>query len=224
MFDKSFKVALLISLSMHSVALAPWSAINITQQKKPQTDIEVTYFHIEKTLKPKIKKETFKTMVPAKKAVKLEVEKITKKEPPAAKEEVPVKKALPVKEIQSEKISEIARKTISKKEIKLKSTPELEGNISYLSYSQLIREKIKQRLYRNYRESMGRGEIAVNFVLRSNGTLKALEVIKNRSTSNNNLHNLCIESIKRTSPFKPFPKELNFKEIAFTITVSFTQN
>ena len=207
MLDKPLKIALLISFGIHSAVLAPWSDLKFQKLKKPKTQIEVTYFEI--TEEPEVEiSEKIEKIVPPKKTVK--------KEPPE-KEEI-IEKKTPQPKIQIEEKIVLEQKAISRRAIRLESTPDLEDNISYLSYSQLIRERIRQYLFRNYTESMGSGDVTASFVLRSNGALAGLRVI---SFPNARLRDLSARSIRQSSPFKPFPKELDLEEISFKITVSF---
>lgn len=218
MLEKPFKVALLVSIGVHSAVLAPWHSLDFDPVKKQETQIEVTYFKAEKTPKLEVPKEVIE--VETKKEPKALVrEPVEKKEPP--KKEAPAKTPDIAREPRIEEDAMPAKKAIVRRGIRLESTPELEGNISYLSYSQSIREKIRRYLYGNYRGLMGEGEIAVNFVLKSNGVVRTLSVIPESSAPNRMLQNLCVRSIRQASPFKPFPRELDMSEISFKITVSF---
>lgn len=210
MFDKPLKIALLVSLGMHSAIIAPWPNINLNLPKKPDTQIEVTYFKAEKLPEEaEVSQEKEKIEPPPKPAEVQEKEEPKPVERPAAREEpVVAKKTIPVT-------------PVPQKSIQMTSTPNLEGNISYLSYSQIVREEIRKHLYRNYREYMGKGDIALNFVLRSSGELAGVQVLKDTGAANRRLGELCLASIRQAAPFRPFPKELDLPEIAFTITISF---
>ncbi len=217
MHDKSFVIALLISTGIHSIFIAPWPDLEFQKMKKPETEIEVTYFKMTK-LPEKIEvRQDVEKIVPSKE----EVPQPLKKEPrekPKTPEKIEVQKT---KEPAPEPIS-IAKPALPRRRsIRMESTPNLEDNISYLSYSQLVREKIRDYLYRNYKDFMGEGEVAVTFILTSNGTLKDVAILEGLSDSSRPLQNATLKSIKQASPFRAFPKELDLAQISFKITISF---
>ena len=94
----------------------------------------------------------------------------------------------------------------------------------YLSYYQLIREKIIQRLKCNYINNYQDGEIILFFVLNAKGSLARIDVDTGRSTKSKELINIALLSLQEASPFPPFPKGLDISELPFTVTVSFKEN
>jgi len=197
--------------------------------KKPDTTIEVTYF----TIPPEIqnveisdqRKSRAKSRGEKKEKIAQSKKPVPKKEDPTIKKEKPIEKPPAPKEKPEEKaVIEEITPIPTKRSIRLETTPELEGDVSYMSYSQLIRERIQYHLYRNYREGMGEGEVTINFILKSNGRLKYIAIIDKQSSPNIKLRRAAMKSIQQSSPFKPFPKELTVPEISFKVTISFKKD
>ena len=98
-------------------------------------------------------------------------------------------------------------------------------NANYLSYNQSIREKIREKAYQYVNHpDFANGEVYLTFVLQSNGILKATKVIEGKTSANVYLKEIGLKSIEESSPFAPFPKELNFPELTFNVIISFESN
>jgi TonB family protein len=65
------------------------------------------------------------------------------------------------------------------------------------------------------------GEVLLSFVLNSNGKLTLINIIDERSCNNEELRKIAKESIEKASPFDPFPPDLEFKELSFSVVFSF---
>jgi outer membrane biosynthesis protein TonB len=94
------------------------------------------------------------------------------------------------------------------------------NNPSYQNYYSLVRSRIKQRAYFNYAEYYA-GEVYLTFVLYSDGTLKDLKIIEERSSGGPYLRTIGLKSIKEATPFPPFPKTLKYPELTFNVVISF---
>ena len=90
---------------------------------------------------------------------------------------------------------------------------------AYITYYQLLRAKIKR--YVEYPNSSINGQIYLDFTLGSNGKLKMIKINEEMSSSNVILRTAALESIKKATPFPPFPDELNQDEATFKIIISF---
>lgn len=99
---------------------------------------------------------------------------------------------------------------------------ELPKNPAYLKYYQGIRDKI-QHYANNYR-TQETGEVDLSFVIASDGRLKNLRVIEEKSSPNNHLKDIALSSIQEASPFSAIPAELNYPELSFSIIVVFERN
>ena len=94
------------------------------------------------------------------------------------------------------------------------------NNPSYISYYQIVREKIKRAAYQNYtcRET---GEITISFVISSDGILKDLRLLEERSSASEYLREIALRSVKDASPFPNFPKELDYPRLSFNLAITF---
>lgn len=95
-------------------------------------------------------------------------------------------------------------------------------NPKYLSYTQNIRQRIKQRAY-YYAENpdFASGEVYLTFVLASSGALEGVKIIKEKTRSNAYVQNIGMRSIEESAPFPPFPPDLAFPELTFNVIISF---
>lgn len=92
----------------------------------------------------------------------------------------------------------------------------------YLNYNDRIRAKIKNRVYSYVDDPAFReGEVYLTFVLLSNGVLKDIRVIDNKTHANDFLRNIGLKSIRESSPFPPFPDDLKYPELSFNVVISF---
>lgn len=91
----------------------------------------------------------------------------------------------------------------------------------YLSYSQAIREKIKESIKRNYARYYEDGDVTLFFILKSDGKLARFDIDRENSTKNNKLLKIAVSSLNESVPFSPFPEGLSFNELSFHVTISF---
>jgi TonB family protein len=94
------------------------------------------------------------------------------------------------------------------------------NNPSYISYYQIVREKIKRAAYRNYARTEV-GEVYLSFIISSDGSLRDVRFVQEKSSANSYLQEIALRSIKDASPFPGFPKELDYPELSFNIVISF---
>jgi outer membrane biosynthesis protein TonB len=91
---------------------------------------------------------------------------------------------------------------------------------SYISYYQIIREKIRRCAYQSYTRQDA-GEIYLSFVISSNGELNNLKVVDERSVRNDYLRSIALQSVKEASPYPVFPKDLEYPQLSFNVIISF---
>jgi outer membrane biosynthesis protein TonB len=91
---------------------------------------------------------------------------------------------------------------------------------SYVTYYQIVRERIRDRAYVNYTR-LSMGEVYLTFIIKSDGTLGELQILENRSVSTEFLKNVGIKSVQESAPFPPFPKDLDYPELTFNVQISF---
>jgi len=121
-----------------------------------------------------------------------------------------------------------AKPTFSSPEImalKKKITlPEIEmariNNPSYISYYQIVREKIRRSAYQNYTHNET-GEVYISFVISNDGYIKDVHLIEAKTSASDYLKGIAFRSVKDASPFPDFPKELDYPQLSFNIIISF---
>lgn len=221
--NKAFQIAFLISLISHGIILFqnPNLNLNIFSKNKIEQNLEVSYIK-----KPQDTKEHLKAPNP-------------KKEPFL---QIPSKiasfKTTPPPYIDKEDIfnknREISQKNIFTKPILIKPDiiavkkkivlPPIDtdkiSNPSYMSYYQLVRERIRRAAYQNYSRAET-GEVYFSFVIFSNGALKEVQLVEEKSSSSQYLKGVALRSIKEAASFPAFPKELDYPQLSFNVVISF---
>jgi TonB family protein len=93
-------------------------------------------------------------------------------------------------------------------------------NPSYISYYQIVREKIRRNAYQNYTHNET-GEVYISFIISNDGYIKEVRIVEEKTTVNDYLKNIALRSIRDASPFPNFPKELDYPQLSFNIIISF---
>jgi len=91
---------------------------------------------------------------------------------------------------------------------------------SYITYYQIVRDRIRDRAYSNYTK-LSVGEVFVTFVIKSDGSLSGLQVLEAKSAANEFLREVGLKSVREAASFPPFPKDLNYPELTFNVSISF---
>jgi len=94
------------------------------------------------------------------------------------------------------------------------------NNPTYVSYYQFVREKIRKAAYQNYSRSET-GVVYLAFIISSNGILRDVRLIEEKSSVNYYLRETALRSIRDASPFPIFPKELDYPQLSFNVIISF---
>jgi TonB family protein len=93
-------------------------------------------------------------------------------------------------------------------------------NPSYISYYQIIREKIRRSAYQNYTHNET-GQVYLSFIISNDGYIKDARLAEEKTTANDYLKNIALRSVRDASPFPNFPKELDYPQLSFNIIISF---
>jgi len=93
-------------------------------------------------------------------------------------------------------------------------------NPSYITYYQIVREKIRRSAYQNYTHNET-GEVYVSFVISNDGLIRNARLVEEKTTANDYLKDIALSSVKEASPFPNFPKELDYQQLSFNIIISF---
>lgn len=219
MTEDFFLLALILSLSVHLTVGGGSMLIKNKEEKKVKTrKMEVLY---TKPKKEELKAEPQKPK-PVEELPQI-AEKITLHDSLSSvvlvKEHVQQQDPLKVYERVPEKVRSFnmaAKKTVSVPPLQSEKI----NNPSYANYYSLVRGRIKQRAYFNYSEYYA-GEVYLTFILTSDGTLKELQIIEQKTTGGQYLRTIGLKSVKEAVPFPPFPKELRYPELTFNVVISF---
>lgn len=221
--NKVFKFTLLISLLVHGAILSRTANFPIfPSSKKENKEVEVAY------LKPPEEKQMSAKIDKAKAEPFLKIpSKISmgKKLPPpfVSKEDIFKKSKGHLEQISAFSKPTVARPDLIsvKKKITLPPIDRTKiKNPSYISYYQIVREKIKRSAYQNY-TGKEEGEVTVSFVISKDGKLQDMRITDDKSSPSTYLREITIESINDASSFPEFPQELDYPELSFTIAISF---
>lgn len=94
------------------------------------------------------------------------------------------------------------------------------NNPSYISYYQIVREKIRRAAYQNYARTET-GEVYLSFVISSAGDIKGARLVEEKSSPSPYLREIALRSIGDAAPFPNFPKELDYSQLSFNVVISF---
>jgi outer membrane biosynthesis protein TonB len=219
-----FKRALLISILGHCFIIVPLGNLWMLVPRKKAEDFQIVYYkttpiEIENTKDLKIQKTTSVQQPQKPKPItkKTAAVKKTENQKPQETQKSMTEQARPPETAPREAL-------IPKKEdfippsipgTTLPNTPEC------VSYYQYIREKIRLFLKKNYVAEYDQGDVGISFALTQSGELASLSINERVSSDDPFLRHLACDSIKTSTPFKPFPKGINQKQISFSLTVVF---
>lgn len=94
------------------------------------------------------------------------------------------------------------------------------NNPSYISYYQIVREKIKRAAYQNYTR-VEVGEVYLSFIISSEGYIREMRIVEEKSSFSPYLRQIALNSVKDASPFPNFSKDLNYPQLSFNVVISF---
>ena len=94
------------------------------------------------------------------------------------------------------------------------------NNPIYVSYYQTVREKIRHSAYNNFAQAE-EGEVYLTFTVSSDGYIRDIRLVEEKSSPNPYLRKVGFASIKQSSPFPNFPKELDYPQLTFNVIISF---
>jgi TonB family protein len=223
--DRIFQITFLISLIAHAVILAGNPNFRFLPTPKVEKNLEVRYVQEPKKAKPELKPvNTLKNEPFLKIPPKITLEK--KIPPPFIdKEAVFGGNKTPNPSIRQVTFDKPAFAKPDIIAIKKKITfPPVDldkiDNPSYISYYQIVREKIKRSAYESYTRQET-GDVYLSFVISGDGYLKEVRLAQERSSPNPYLREIALRSVKDAAPFPNFPKELDYPQLSFNVIISF---
>lgn len=113
-------------------------------------------------------------------------------------------------QIRSQQASQVAVKPIKSEKV---------NSPIYTSYQDRIRESIKERVYANY-SRLDRGNVYLTFIIASDGSLKAYQIIDEKTNATANLRFVSTKSLKEAR-FPPFLKGMTLPEYTFNIEIEY---
>lgn len=225
--ENSFKTTLFISLIIHAVVLASLPFFKSVPSRRELTPLEVTYRHFTQKISKKnqhgISKELFSD-----KQRELPKAELPQEKPQIDQtQKVDLSKLFQPKESIAVPKPQTLTQTPRVKKISLKNPPEeTSKDPAYLSYRDIIRRKIQDKVYYYsdqyfYFDNPREGSIFVSFSVSSDGALKELTILEEKSSNDAILRKIADMAIKSASPFEKFPQDLNYDERSFSLEISF---
>ncbi len=99
------------------------------------------------------------------------------------------------------------------------------GGPKYFNYKEHIRRKIKEKAYGHIEDpKFNSGEVYLTFVLLADGSLRQIRIVEDKTEANEYLRGIGLKSVQEANPFPPFPKDLNYPELTFSVPISFRVN
>ena len=98
-------------------------------------------------------------------------------------------------------------------------TSEKINNPVYISYQDRVRESIKEKVYENYNR-LDDGLVYLTFIIASDGSLKAYQIIDSKTKASQNLRYISSKSLKEAR-FPSFLKGMTLPEYTFNIEIEY---
>jgi len=222
MADRTFQIALLISLVAHAVIFINGAGFDIFHKEKTAEKMEISYIQEPAPKKNPIKVKEAQKEIPVKIPPQINPDK---KIPPPF-----IEKSNSLTKPNTEGLSgplfnkpEFPKPDVIaiKKKVTLPAIDvDKINNPSYLSYYQIVREKIRRAAYQSYTRTET-GEVYLTFVIGNNGFLKDVRLVEEKSSRDLYLKEIALRSIRDASPFPPFSKELDYPQLSFNVVISF---
>ncbi|MCX5681718.1 MAG: hypothetical protein NT079_05550, partial [Candidatus Omnitrophica bacterium] len=220
MDNKVFRYALIASLLIHIVILWNLAYLNIHFMTKTMKPIRVAYSP------PKLQKKidsapSFQKSMKVDLAQEVKAAKAEQKNIASFTKDISKIKDDFIRQEQKPKVLEQKKR---KRRVTVPPIKTLQiKNPLYLSYYQIVRNRIKERAYANYMDSgkFDSGEVYLAFILDASGSLKKINIIEDRTRANQHLRQISTHSVEESGPFPSFPKELNYPELSFNVVISF---
>jgi protein TonB len=205
-------LAIMISTIVHAAVLMPLSVTASREIPAPKKDILVDYVKLSEPPKEKAMKRDADLKMPDRPKVDLRPKVDSSPGQKVEKAEVARDKGV----VDDEKA---ARTKIDADRAELAAQARARATKDYINYYQLIREKIKRNVRRRYRDRSREGEVRLNFVLNSDGSLAVSEVVG--GASDEELASIALASLREAAPFPRFPKDLSLARMSFTVEIIF---
>ena len=225
--DNIFRIALLVSIIAHGAILLQNPDFSILPKPKKGQEVKISYV---KT-KPSSERQLRNNLPAARRdepflnlAAKITLDKT---DISAAKERAGIFEANPQRILPAplfKRPALVKPDVIAiKKKIQLSipnPNPEKLNSLSYISHSQMVREKIRRALYQNY-SGTNTGIVNLSFLVTNYGRAGDIRIVDEGSSASATLREIAVKSIKDAAPFHEFPKDLDYPQLSFSVTISF---
>jgi TonB family protein len=224
--NRTFKTALLFSAVLHIFLLFNWPIYRhlFTERKNPG-DIEITYLKLNDIVQKPAEAPARRSLLQPEVS---QPAKLVTEAKPAAEAKAPPKAEAAKKEQprtdkeESEQVSRVVIKQPIVPQIQATASVDMQGlRLMPSSYSQSVRNRIIENL--DMMKSVVEGQVCVRFVVYSDGKLKDVRIVDERSSSNGFLRSAAFDAVKGAAPFAEFPSGVNLPEITFTCEISFSR-
>ncbi len=205
MMKNLWNFSLGLSIFIHTLALVGLSHLKLTKVEKKEIKIIKIFPQEIKKIKETIAKNNFTFKKPPPYIEKLAKKTLIRKGEPRLEEKAI---STPTKEVLFSSLP--------------KSLEKFKKNPAYMEYYKLIRERIRRNAYRYY-DIDESGIVYLCFVILNSGDLAQLTLSK-KTEASFKLINIALRSVKDSAPFPPFPKELNYPQLQFSVSIHFKNN
>lgn len=94
------------------------------------------------------------------------------------------------------------------------------NNPAYAAYSEMVRSRIKEKVYQNY-DKIEKGSVYLTFILDDHGVLKVAKIIPEKTDASGHLQDISLESLKEANPFPNFLRGMTLPEYTFNIEIQY---
>ncbi len=128
--------------------------------------------------------------------------------------------SLPFGMVEGAKPEHMRRMELSRKVSIMPVSSQKINNPVYAAYNEMVRDRIKQRVYANY-DQMDSGSVYLTFLVDAQGVLKVAKIIAEKTNASKHLQEIALRSLKEASPFPSFLKGMNLAEYPFNIEIQY---
>lgn len=216
--------SLLISLFIHSAVILQGANSRLFHKNRQDQPIKVKYISVPKSVRQtyqykqirQVKQQPFFKIPPLITAEKMAPAYVDKEQVFNRDKLSTNRDASFVRPSLSKPVMVAVKRKITLPPVELEKS----NNPTYISYYQIVREKIRRAAYQNYTHTET-GEVYLSFVITSDGLIKAMRVVDEKSSSSPYLKETALKSMSEASPFPNFPKALDYPQLSFNVVISF---
>ncbi len=218
---RSFNLSFSLSIFLHILLLSCLSIFSQTAKPQPVKTVQVNYIKTQPK-KPNAANKTNKSANNAhRKDLDLSSLSLEQKIILAKEDSLPRHKELPKPTFS--KIDFAPKEGIKLSSLEIDSPDKLSRTPAYLTYSSLLREKIRRCLYGKFSKISDKGLVCLRFSVDTAGILQEYRIVDEKSNASQELKDMAVSGLKDASPFPPLPKELNSATAIFNVAIHFIE-